>query len=184
MEELERNKQEKKKRHRRKIHIEETFLNRKGNTMNREITRIKKIIAFDVICFSIVLFLTMIQVNKLEKRVDELQTSMETTLTETKTETTETETTETETESETKMEIETNDYVHIHNGYVYIECTVTELNWETFTVLLPNGTLETFNMVSDPPIDEEGNPWITVVWFRVSTELYNDLNAWEVISLE
>lgn len=147
--------------------------------MNREITRIKKIIAFDVICFSIVLFLTMIQVNKLEKRVDELQTSMETTLTETKTETT-----ETETESETKMEIETNDYVHIHNGYVYIECTVTELNWETFTVLLPNGTLETFNMVQDPPIDDEGNPWITVVWFRVPTELYNDLNAWEVISLE
>ena len=71
-----------------------------------------------------------------------------------------------------------------YNGYIFIHCEVTETTPTTFVAKLPNGNLETFYMIQDPPIDDEGNPWFSLVWFIVEEENFSNLNDWVVLTVE
>jgi hypothetical protein len=102
----------------------------------------------------------------------------------------ETETTETETETDFpdfSTEVTTTTEiclgVEADENYFYIFCEVVETTPETFTALLPNGNLETFYMIQDPPIDDEGNPWFSVVVFRVEKGNESNLDAWRVLTV-
>ena len=102
--------------------------------------------------------------------------------------------TETETEIETEFTTET-DFVdeiptpmpvpnttnmYEYEGYYYMLCRVVECNEDTFTVVLPNGEMEIFYMVEDPPIDEEWNPYFEQVTFVIPVEDIDNLDKWEV----
>ena len=65
----------------------------------------------------------------------------------------------------------------------YILCEVTECNPETFDAIVPNGNIETFYMVDDYPIDDNGNPIMKSVLFKVLKSAYDDYDAWVVIDV-
>ena len=90
-----------------------------------------------------------------------------------------TETIETETIENNQMDIGTYEYKDTY----YIICNVTECNMETFTVVVPNGSLQEFYMIDDFPIDDNGNPYFESVMFKVLKQGYEDYDAWIVIDV-
>lgn len=74
--------------------------------------------------------------------------------------------------------------IEADDKYLYIFCEVTETTPNTFTALLPNGNLEEFYMIQDPPIDSNGNPWFSVVVFRVEKGNEDNLDAWKVLTVD
>ena len=94
------------------------------------------------------------------------------------TETVSTETISVET-TQTPMELGTYEY---GNKY-YVLCEVTECNMETFTIVAPDGSLQEFYMIEDYPIDDNGNPIMKTVLFKVLKSAYEDYNAWIVIDV-
>ena len=103
------------------------------------------------------------------------------------TNTTETETeivtTETEfdfsTEITTPIPVEGTIGMYEYDGYYYLLCTVIECNEDTFTVVLPNGEMEIFYMIPDPPVDDELNPYFERITFVVPVEEIDNLDSWE-----
>ena len=71
-----------------------------------------------------------------------------------------------------------------YNGVIFIHCEVTETNSDTFVTLLPNGELHEFYMIQDPPIDDNGNPWFSLVWFVVEKGNESNLDAWRVLTVD
>ena len=105
---------------------------------------------------------------------------------------TETEVSELVTETETETEIVFDEIttpipvivgVDEYEDDYYIFCSVEEIKSDTFVVRLPNGELEEFYMLSDPPIDDNGNPMFTIVVFKVAKHECYDFDKWVAFSV-
>lgn len=137
-----------------------------------------------VIGLFVMMLVLSYRINTLENTIKDLYVKTET---ETNAEVNETTEINKETESEKDYsyldEIDEN-MMFEHDDYIYFACTVTELDWHTYTVIVPNGNLETFHMVQDPPIDDYGNPCFYLVWYKVHKDYYQNMKVWEVVGLE
>ena len=91
-----------------------------------------------------------------------------------------TETEEIEFEEEITTPIPVPDMIGMYevDGYYHIFCTVIECNEDTFTCVLPNGEMEIFYMITDPPVNDEFEPYFEQIIFVVPIEDYYDLNKW------
>ena len=96
---------------------------------------------------------------------------------------TESEYTDTETDTEITTPIPVSAGIYEYEDMYYIFCVVTSCNEETFTAQLPNGEYESFYMIEDYPIDDNGNPYFESVVFKVLKEFYADYDAWIVMDV-
>ena len=115
----------------------------------------------------------MAQINELYKENIKTETEIET----------ETEEIESETSTETgykpPVQVPNTIDMYEYNGYYYMICRVVECNKETFTVILPNGETKVLDMIQDPPVDDELNPYFQRITFVVLVEDYDDVTKWE-----
>ena len=67
--------------------------------------------------------------------------------------------------------------------YVYIICDITDVNESYFWALMPNGDVQRFHMVQDPPMDENGAPYFELVVFEVPSDEMENYDNYKTLTV-
>ena len=67
--------------------------------------------------------------------------------------------------------------------YVYVICDITDINESFFWALMPNGEIQRFHMIQDPPMDENGAPYFELVVFKVPSDGMDNYDNYETLTV-